>query len=282
MAVCYLCGAALPSIDSVRQQEHVVPEALYGAQPTKAEDRWKIWLWTHGACDRDRKSKDDHVVIQFHRAHAARGRRARKGDARTILKRTVPVSCSDQSPAIGILAAEMRRAPWKWVRGIHAALYGEFLPEQTWRVMIPPVPSFAKLDLKSVEEQLEREKFVADGIIDRLAAGIRTRSEDGVFAWGRKVRFQCVWSRDDQVKYPPWRCFWSIDYPGVLEWSEMMLPVPRPWLGMFRRDHPPTSATIITDEQIEAGRLFRQQLGNADKHPMPRSSLPVPAPRRRG
>jgi hypothetical protein len=146
-------------------------------------------------------------------------------------------------------AREVIQGAWTWVRGLHAALYSEYLPENANPCVLPPVPAFSSTGGVTMQEA-EGMSFVCRGAVD---LAIKHNKWDGVSAWGNRLRYRCVWTYlPPEFGDPLWSCCWALLFPGVLEWSRTVLPAgaERPWHGMYTCRALPAGACHLVSEDF--------------------------------
>lgn len=145
-------------------------------------------------------------------------------------------------------AQDVILAVWIWIRGLHAALYNEFLPDDDAITVLPPAPAYSVEEGGSSPEvwdayshtilmfvELARNHGVGDGVV------------------GRQLLYACVWFHDEAADDTHrWRCNWLLDFPGVLEWSQSVLPrgEERPWHGSYTVPHRPNGASEFPRVQL--------------------------------
>ncbi len=249
---CYLCGKELPKKrHSATVGEHVIPKKLLGTLPSTLNECWPIELDVHPECEDRMKQEKDHYLKLFQELNT----KPRCDWASPEQVRKIPISprrvhLSDGSSWAAFEMGELLEGAWMWIRGIHAAIYREFLPPDVPSHVFPPVPSFSSSpdgpSLKEAEEISHLTRSV-------IQLGLNIDKWDGVVAWGGAVQYHCIW-------YPlatpqgmqGWLCCWTLTIPGLLEWSGTVLPpgAERPWHGQYCLTEPPHSASILVSEDF--------------------------------
>ena len=254
---CYLCGRSLPARgDKGRRRaitgEHVVPRALLGDTPGRDADKWTIVLDVHSECERKNKQPVDHLMNLLQTMNITPVPEWPDfGHLRGLGLKPLLLVAPDGRSAVPVFsnARELIQGAWNWVRGLHAALYSEYLPASSKHSVLPPVPAFSSSGGISMLEA-EGMSFVSRGAVD---LAIKHDKWDGIDAWGRRLRYRCVWKHlPAEFGGPSWFCCWALLFPGVLEWSRTVLPQghERPWHGLYSRRVLPTGASHLLSEDF--------------------------------
>jgi hypothetical protein len=249
---CYLCGEPLPARNQQDRKlvcrEHVIPKTLLGDPPLDRVQRWPVKLDVHKGCDKKYKAGTDDLAALLHciNVHPKEQWPKPKHIQRLGLSlvRVHSLLGGPSLPAFGN-AQKPVSAVWMWVRGIHAALYREYLPESAPHTILAPVPGFnASAGPSALRQTVERSAIVRAPV----EYGVRTGRADGLSAWGGQVSYECVW-------FPPvdehcgdvWACFWGLIFPGVSTWSRTVLPPGQecPWHGLYTTNCLPDGATVL-------------------------------------
>ena len=250
---CYLCGKPLPARDSpgrskLVRTEHVIPSKLLGDQPADPAERWPVTLEVHVECDDRYKGRGDDLAKLLHRISAYPEQRwpERKHVKRlglNLLRIRSPLG-GHSLPAFGN-AQKALSAPWSWVRGIHAALYREYLAVNSRHTVLPPVPAF---DASAGPTALLKAEELSVGIRTIVGYAVSKGRVDSLSAWGGQVSYQCMWFTSwDENGAGVWQCVWQIVLPGVSTWSRSVLPAgqERPWHGCYSTERLPDGATVL-------------------------------------
>ena len=104
---------------------------------------------------------------------------------------------------------DVRGAIRRWIGGLHAALYRTPLLPGTPFHVTAPLPSGRKIgNSVHVDEVLpQRKVFVRTIKLNRAA-----RNVDCVVTNAGKLRYECVWAKEDQG--PRWFCIFALDVYG--------------------------------------------------------------------
>jgi hypothetical protein len=124
---CYLCGGALQGED--RDTDHVPPSTIF----LKRDRDFPLVLPTHVSCNGGRSVEDQLVgtlIGVLHNKPAASG-------AKRLDLRGGPLT--DGTNVVTVHNLDLRAIIRRWVRGFHAALYGEYVPDDVF-MTVPPLP----------------------------------------------------------------------------------------------------------------------------------------------
>jgi hypothetical protein len=258
IAFCYLCGKGLPPRGETgrRQQvigEHVIPRTLLGDAPQSQAEAWAVELDVHRACEQSTKQGADHWLKLLQEMHVKpRAEWGKLGHFRNMPIRPSLVIHRQAGNVVTTLAGleKLFEGVWRWVRGLHAAVYREFLPSDILHFSYPPVPVCSSQDAGPTIEQTEMQSRLTRSSID-LAESLD--KWDGVTAWGGAVRYRCVWWECAALKGKPnWICFWTLSFPCLEEWSRQVLPrgSERPWHGNYVCATRPDNAAWLKSEDF--------------------------------
>lgn len=261
-SLCYLCGRHLPSRSTRGWKrelsgEHVVPRSLLGPPPANAADRWAVELWVHARCEARQKRERDTFIKQLQRINAEPPDTWRHSDLAAMRGKFGLLTVANGLPPVPAFKdiASAQHGVWTWVRGMHLALYNEYVDDQNPSRVLPPVPGLTlgkSVDRVKLLYQQEQDSNIIMGTVD---ASIVHDRWDGIDAWGRKLCYRCVWFGRGNRKTRAYMCFWALAYPGVFAWSRSVTSHIRPWHGMYARTDLPDSASVIDWRQIDAMKI---------------------------
>lgn len=147
------------------------------------------------------------------------------------------------------------RGVWTWIRGLHMALYGEYIDDSNPSLVLPPVPGFGMFGSNSQERQHDLQEQYALNTMGIVHAGIVNDRWDGIDAWGERLRYRCVWYQGQGRGFKSWMCFWALNYPDVLKWSGSVTKRVRPWHGLYGRPSLPPDASVVTWPMVDALKI---------------------------
>jgi len=252
---CYLCGKPLPQrrfgAGCGVVGEHIVPRALLGEPP--APNAWPVVLDVHDQCEEALKRGRDHWVTNLQAINTrSQEEWPEWGHIRGLPIEPVVVIDEDSGntfPAFTGVGAILHGVS-TWVRGFHAMLYRSHLPASVVIHVRPPVPACGPpggVTLPLTEEMMSASVQV-------VMAAMLTDRWDGVKAWGDSLRYFCTWwnrARLDGHENGPWTCFWTLTFPGVLEWSSTVTDVIRPWNGHYELPELPAGGSQVTQVEFD-------------------------------
>jgi hypothetical protein len=196
---CYLCGEPL---DAGHNFDHVPPSTIFLPE----DCNFPLILPTHVTCNGARSGDDEsigQVVGLLHGDETAK-----------IHKLDIALTRSGHGALLVLLRdLDLRRIIKRWVRGFHAALYREYLPDGPQRFMTTPplpepdseAPGRGFLPPHDVISEFTR-------IINRNRA---TRTVDSIICRNGRCRYECVWAQADGGQ---WACVYWLD---LYDWSRL-------------------------------------------------------------
>lgn len=185
LGFCYLCGQGFEGSQDLRDRDHVPPESIFA----KTDRSPPLILPVHVSCNRQ-QSGDDEAIGQL--VAVLHGKYVRKERQRLELK-TYRVEGLEE-PIVGLVNPRIRSIMWRWIRGFHAALYGEYLPEGIQHIVHPPLWSFSEggRELKVHAPRPQEPIFVKCIKMNRL-----TRAIDTITTCSDKCVYECTWDQFD-------------------------------------------------------------------------------------
>ena len=259
---CYLCGGQLCAPDSKRHQsklqiEHVLPKSLYPAGSPENSARWPVTLYVHPACDQRDKGRGDDVLRLLHRFATSHmtGDRLSAGAFRRLDMRPAQIR-TPRGLVCGLDGIDrLCEFAWQWVRGLHAALYGECLPHVVKHEVFPPAPI-------AVAKDMSLDGKLSPAVWAKVARAESADTWDGIECWGGAVRYHCLWFQPPLAHTGDpagWICAWTLVYPYALDWSATMMLPGREfgWHGCYVLSALPAGAAVVSDDRNTAsGQSF--------------------------
>lgn len=258
IAFCYLCGGSLPPRGQPgrRQQvigEHVIPLILLGDAPKSQAEMWAVELDVHRQCEQLSKQQVDHWLKLLQEMHIKPGDEWPKpGHLRNMPiypSQVIHPQIGESVPAFGG-CSELFEGVWRWVRGMHAALYLQFLPSGIQHYSYPPVPACSSQhDGPSITET----EIQSHLILSTIDIAESLDKWDGIKAWNDALYYRCVWWHCATLKgKPDCICFWALTIPRLSEWSRQVLPPgsERPWHGNYICAARPNEAACLKTEDF--------------------------------
>lgn len=243
-AFCYLC--AKPFIPSdfenkATNSDHVIPFSL----PHRLDKSVPLKLETHEQCNSTKKERDT-LLAQIVGMKQARYPldRDRKFDAYAfeVAGSDIPAGAIDYFP--------MDEYIWEWVRGFHAALYEEPLPETEQHKVFVPFPAGDD----------PAHPVPPDPLHAILVAAIKRNRAvsclDRVECYRGRCRYECVWSRSEEG-LPI--CVFGVDAYEWLTLGDIHHFEPRGCVGYYFRPagHPPEASVEDPTVRPEFSNVHR-------------------------
>lgn len=234
LSFCYLCGEPLQGGGQCNY-DHLPPSSLF-----LKEDRTPpLLLATHVACNDSWSNMDEllGVLVSFIHGRPL-GPRVLKAEAVTI----------NGSPATHVYGLDVPAFVRRCMRGFHAALYGEWLAEDTDNAIHPSIHGVA-IDRETgqpadpVQQILLTKRGLAQHtfLTEILKKNRYAQNTDRVITRNGKCVYECVWTRT-------YGCIFGLKIYDWHRCGELLGYQNRGCVGMYRRTagQPPT-ATRETD-----------------------------------
>jgi hypothetical protein len=228
---CYLCGKQFEEGDAV-DHDHVPPKSMFARA-----DRQPLKLKTHKACN-ERNSLNDEKVGQM--ISGFRGDYPRKEKDRKLVVEHLGVGYG------AVTNLDVDAVLWRWIKGFHAALYGEPLRRVRGTIVTP----FPRFDLKpdgvfspAPVYELQHKLFVETIKTQRCHGAL-----DRVVANNNRLIYECVWGQADSKS--AWLCFFALN---IYEWKRMgntPIAPTRGCAGCYELPSHPVNATLVSDYKI--------------------------------
>lgn len=214
---CYLCGQAF-AVRNDTNRDHVPPSRLFAEKDRTPP----LILPTHRLCN-VRRSSEDQAIGQL--VGVLHGRRVnpRHNKLRILAGRSVDGTSQVLATQIDVKAAIRR-----WVRGFHAALYREYLPEEAGFATYPPMPEGTRSGHRIVYNSVPE---IVPKFVEELRRNRAVSNVDRILTCNGRCRYECVWSQADDGR---WICIYGLD---LYRWSELgdRSQPPRGCVGCYRR-----------------------------------------------
>jgi hypothetical protein len=229
---CYLCGRSLEAGQAIND-DHVPPSGIFAI----ADRDFPLILPTHKDCNWTR-SQEDQVVSQL--VGVLHGRV--HGPRHNKLEFSVDVSRPD-SQRVLVAGFQLKPIIRRWVRGFHAALYREFLPDGS-RIFVTNVP-LPEVQCDGDGITVLPLPTVVPKFVEEIKRNRHTRTLDRILCCNTKCRYECVWAQDDNET---WICIYALDLYGWLELGGSDGAEQRGCVGCYRipTGSPPNGAAVAT------------------------------------
>lgn len=192
---CYLCGGRLgPGAQKTR--DHVPPRAVFAAGDREPP----LVLPTHRQCNTGESGRDEIIGQLVALLHGKAPRPTRLRLAFSLF--SVP---GDAAPLAGLGPFPFKPNIWRWIRGFHAALYGEYLKPAFAGYIFPPLPaSTVQDDLSSLRgSKVPAGRFVHDHEVGReMMTDVFKQHRhigrtDRIACNRGRCLYECVWLKMD-------------------------------------------------------------------------------------
>jgi|SRR5262245_45220128 len=205
LSFCYLCGKPFQG-NKDRTRDHVPPSSVF--QDTDKSPA--LILPAHKACNGEWSKYDEEIGQLVGLLHG------KPVDLKKSRLKIGTGNFPDKTQA-GVVPINMKPILFRWVRGFHVAIYKEFLPADTKRVIHLPMPSLKRDGDKvsPLKDILPHQYKIVEVIkknraIDRL---------DRVECRMGKCVYECVW---DQLNNGDWLCIFALQ---IYNWKDLGDPV---------------------------------------------------------
>jgi len=194
LSFCYLCGQPFKAYAD-NHPDHIPPSAIFA----KIDRDFPLKVAAHLTCNNP-QSQADEIVGQL--IAVIHGKQPKPERAR--LKHKVFKFPNNDVPVLAVLDTGLAGQIWRWVRGFHAALYKEFLPNDTKNAIHPPFP----------HGKQEPNGFTINKIIDQQYQFVEIVKKnrvagciDRIICNNGKCIYECVWVQMDNG---PWACIFAL------------------------------------------------------------------------
>ena len=201
---CYICGKAIADGDNLND-DHIPPNGLFKSSDRSAP----LILRTHRRCNSD-QSADDQVIAQL--IGPIHGRVPSRKD------RPLDIEIHELGPGktTGILRGQdLERVIYRWIRGFHAALYGEYLPPPPESRFLTILP-FPRMTQDRPEPNPDPIHDAYQPFMETIAECEKAQMVDQIITRNDKCRYSCVWTKENGGGR--WFCIYRLD---IYNWSDI-------------------------------------------------------------
>ena len=197
---CYLCGQAFQPGDQTNR-DHVPPKAVFAKV-----HRVPLVLRTHVMCNGDHKLTDEKMgqLVGLRRGVVPSDPSNRRLQVQQLGPRTAAITNLDVHGAV-----------WRWVRGFHAALYQEPVPESCQRAIELPFQRARKAGQGYEVVPLREKQHVA--FVKAIKTNRAKQNVDRVRSNADMLAYECVWAQNDGGG-GEWGCIFALD---VYDWKDL-------------------------------------------------------------
>jgi hypothetical protein len=198
---CYLCGEPIGAGEN--SPDHVPPRAIFAM----SDRDFPLKVAAHTACNNPQSEQDEiigQLVAVIHGKHPE--------PERARLDPHLFKTPDSETPFLAFIGTNVVGQIWRWVRGFHAALYSEFLPEDTRTAVHSPFPSGIAEDDGFTIEKIKGQQYLFVWILKKNRIAHRL---DRVVCYNGKCVYECVWMRMDNGS---WACVFGLE---IYKWTEL-------------------------------------------------------------
>ena len=233
---CYLCGKSLDPDPDRNDDDHIPPQAIF-----LPEDRdFPLILPTHRNCNNS-QSGDDRVIGDL--VGLMHGQKPS-----ALHSKLKPVVWHDADGRLlgAVSGLDLRAIIRRWVRGFHAALYQEPLPDDPQSFMTsPPLP---EADVVEGTPKADPPAEVVPALVKEIKRNRATGTLDRIVCCNGKLRYECVWTQADRGQ---WFCVYALDVYGWIDLGATPVTEPRGCVGAYPRPGGGTPINAATTTRLE-------------------------------
>lgn len=186
---CFMCGGAFGEAPHLKKTlDHVPQKAIFATE----DKNFPLQVPAHWKCNNDWSKRDDVVAELIAVVH---GKRRELKDSK--LEFEVAFDQMAGQPSLGVRGVYLDWHIIRWIRGFHAALYREFLPDQDSTHFCVSLPTPRLMEGSDAEVRmrgLQRSHLQFVEIIKKNRAADRL---DRIQCNNGKFTYECVWTHLD-------------------------------------------------------------------------------------
>lgn len=179
LGFCYKFGGAILSKKD-DHPDHIPPRCIFAA----CDRNFPLMVSCHRDCNSSNSVRDEvigQLIAVLHGKHPAPGKV--RLDAHWV-------TMDDGPQYAGFVNTDVEQQIFRWVRGFHAALYAEFLPESTrYRVFLP----FPRAVIDSKEMVVEQAGSAHRNLVRVIKHNRAAGTLDCIACNNGKCRYECTW-----------------------------------------------------------------------------------------
>jgi len=197
---CYKCGQ---SFDKNKTRDHVPPKTLF----QKKDRSHPLILPAHLNCNND-ESWSDEIMGQL--ITVLHGIYPQKNKVKVKVK--LAENSKNKQPVLILENINVHGFIWRCVKAFHAALYKEYLPQETDNWVDPPIRPGNKTNKGVVFEDLSPQFPILVKTIKQNRMAGRT---DRIECFTGKCVYECTWETMDNGK---WACMFALN---IYDWKNL-------------------------------------------------------------
>jgi hypothetical protein len=202
LGFCYLCGQAI-NTRKENHPDHIPPEAIFAEE----DHNFPLKVAAHNTCNNP-QSKNDEIIGQL--IAVIHGKEFAPENIR--VRRQKFIVQKDDEPLLAFIGTDLKGQIWRWVRGFHAALYGEYLPLHTNKIVHPPFPSG---NIENNGFSIEKIKDQQYHFVEIIKKNRIAKCTDKIVCNNGKCIYECVWVQMDNRL---WACIFALK---IYDWIKL-------------------------------------------------------------
>ncbi len=253
LSFCYLCGeSTIPYDKNLHDLDHVIAKGIF----LENDRNFPLKLPTHKDCNNGLSDSDmalSQIIGLLHDREPSQNQ-----DKRNVRFIKNLENQDEAHPVFSI--GDLRTLIFRWVKGCHAALYGEFLPDPIGprrRSILPPFPMGVEKEagIYFFDEDFTPQYFE---FAKALQKSKLARSMDGIECYNQKFKYYCTWDQLDNG----WPfCIFTLDLYDWRRLGSIHKVLPRDCIGAYTYERPntiPRNAARMTklDFRIETKNIM--------------------------
>ena len=201
---CYLCGQPFTD-DNPPTKDHVPPSKIFDK-----EDRdFALWLPAHDGCNCEQSGDDELMAQLFGFVHGTP-----PSESKLKLEFQGMEDTLTGSQTVGLADPGLQNIVFRWIRGFHAALYREYVPDELpLRAIHMPFPSGRQLEDGLHWDDIRDQHPM---VVEQLKKAHVADTYDAVVIRNEKCRYECTWGLSDRSE--AWCCLFGLQ---LYDWSRI-------------------------------------------------------------
>jgi hypothetical protein len=202
LSFCYFCGNGFND-QNKNCPDHVPPEAIFNVN----DRNFPLKVASHLDCNNS-QSKDDEVIGQL--IAVIHGKQPKPENTR-LKYRAYQIENTNET-LFGFVNINLPSQIWRWVRGFHATLYKEFLPDDTVKAIHPPFPH-GKTYVKGfdIDKILPQHRW----FVEIIKKNHNINYTDKIECNNKKLLYECVWIQRNDLS---WGCIFALQ---IYDWMKL-------------------------------------------------------------
>lgn len=202
LSFCYLCGKTFSPQDT-RTRDHVPPKSIF----LGTDRHCPLILPTHNNCNQD-ESWADEIVGQL--INVMHGKYPQEHNRRMDVQ--IHEHPKTKQPMLVLQGINFRGFIARCVKAFHAALYAEYLPQETPSWFDPPMPVGEK---KNGQFQFEKIRVQFPLFVEVIKKNRVAGKVDRLICYNNQCFYECVW---EQMDDGTWACIFAFN---IYNWKDL-------------------------------------------------------------